>query len=279
MKKFAQFTILAGLVTGLATIPAFPAQAQQSAGQQAQQQSGSQAKPAAVKPNPAEEKAYKAFFNIPPSQPQQVISKGTDFVKKFPSSRYNGSVYARLATSYYVLGDTQEMFDAAHEALQLNPDNVDVLSLMAYTIPRRVDPNNLDTPQKLQEATQDANHALDLLSKMQKPANLTQDQFTAGINAESASCHSGLGLVDYYQHDIPGMVSQLEQAVKLEAMPDPTDQFMLGVGYLQAGRPVDAEGIFEKCSAEDGPMASRCKTFLAQAKKQAAAAPATPAKP
>lgn len=287
MKKYSQFVILAGLVVGLASLPVFatPAQQssqqqnQQSSQQQGQQASGSKAAPAAQgqaavpQPDPAEEKAYKAFYAIPRNQPQQTVNSGQDFLKKFPNSHYAEGVYSRLTNAYEELGDTAKMFDSGRKALALNPDNVDILSLMAYALPRRVNPQALDAAQQLQEAAKYANHALALLGQMQKPANLTQEQFTAAIHAEAASCHSGLGLVNYYQHNIPGMVTEFEEAVKLEANPDPTDQYLLGVAYLQAKRPADAVDVLQKCAAGSGPMASRCKASLGQAKKQAAAQP------
>jgi tetratricopeptide (TPR) repeat protein len=302
MKKYAQFAVLAGLVVGLASFPAFAVQNTQSSGQQAQpeRQSGTQtapaaqgatqgasqaqpaqpARPAVPQLDPAEEKAYKAFYDTPNTQPQEIINSGESFVKKYPNSRYNVVVYSRLTAAYEDVGDSTKMFDAGHKALQLNPDNVDILSLMAYAIPRRIQLNDLETPRKLQEATQDADHALDLLSKMQKPANLTDQQFTTAVNAEAASCHSGLGLVDYYQHNIAGMVAEFQQAVKLDPTPDPADQYLLGLAYLQSGRASDAEGVLQQCSAEAGPLETRCQTAFAQAKKMAASAPAaTPAKP
>lgn len=281
MKKYVQFALLAGLVVGLASIPVLAGQNQQPSSQPAQAASGTQAtpatpaagaaQPATAKPDPAEQKAYQAFYTIPPSDPQQIASSGAAFVKKYPNSVYNAAVYARLAATYETLGDATKMFDAGHKALALNPNNVDVLSLMAYAIPRRINPNDLETPQKLAEATQDADHALALLGKMQKPASLTQQQFTTAVNGESAYCHSGLGLVDYYQHNIPGMVSEFEEAVKLDPTPEPSDQYLLGLAYLQDNRPADAATVLKECSTESGPLQSRCQSSLAQAKKLAAA--------
>lgn len=294
MKKYMQLALLAGLVVGLASLPVFAGQNQQPSAQPAQPSSGPQAtpatpaggsqaqpgtaQPAAAQPNPAEQKAYEAFYQTPPSDPQKVASSGEAFVKKYPSSKYNAAVYARLTGAYETLGESTKMFDAGHKALALNPNNVDVLSLMAYAIPRRINPNDLETPQKLKEATQDADHALALLSQMKKPANLSQQQFTTAVNGESAYCHSGLGLVDYYQHNIPGMVSEFQQAVKLEPTPDPTDQYLLGLAYLQANRPADAVTVLKECGAVAGPIESRCQSSLAQAKKLAAAAAKAPAK-
>ncbi|HVB97858.1 MAG TPA: hypothetical protein VNJ12_00800 [Candidatus Dormibacteraeota bacterium] len=280
MRKYLQFAVLAGLVAGLASLPAFAVRGQNASGQGAQQPSGSpaastgqgssQAKAAPVKLNPKEEKAYKAFYDIPTGQPKDVVSSGQDFLKKFPTSRYAGSVYGRLAVAYETLGDPDQMMDAGQKALQLNPDDVDVLSLLAYSIPRRINPDNIDSGEKLQEATQYAMRALELLPKVQKPAAMPQDQFTSAINAEAASCHSGLGLIAYYQHDPTAMVTQLEQAVKLNPTPDPSDQYLLGIAYIESGRAADAEDILQKCVAEPGPLAAGCKRSLEQAQKLAA---------
>lgn len=272
MKSYMRFAVIAGLVVGLASMSAYAVPKQQSSGSQATSGQGSSKAKAArpKKVNPKEEKAYKAFYKISPNQFKDVVNGGKGFLKKYPNSVYAGSVYARMASAYENLGDMEDMLTSGRKAIQLNPDNVDVLSLLAYAIPRRVDPNNLDSTQQLAEATQYAMHALALLPKMQKPKGMTQEQFTSARNAEAASCHSGLGLVAYYHHDIQGMITQLEQAVKLDPTPDPSNQYLLGVAYMQAGRPADAEDILGKCAATPGPLASRCKGTLAKAKQMAA---------
>lgn len=276
MRKHMHLAILAGLVVGLASLPALAmpgwgTSRLQPALQTTQGSSHAKAKKP-PKVNPKEEKAYKGFYDTPTTDPQKVVSVGQKFLKKYPTSRYAAGVYSRMAQAYENLGDTTKMFDAGHKALQLNPDDVDVLSLMAYSIPRRIDPNDIDSGAKLQEASQDATHALELLSKMQKPAKMTAADFTAAVNTEAASCHSGLGLVDYYNHNIPGMISELEQAVKLDPTPDQSNQYLLGIAYMQAHRPADAEAILQKCTAEPGPLAGRCQESLGQAKKMAAQA-------
>jgi len=294
MKALVRITCLAGLVVGLAGLPALAAQSQQPSqkpqsgqpqpnqqpqpGQQPGAQEPGKAAPATPAPppkNPAEEKAYKTYFGLPANDPQAVITSGTDFLKKFPDSHYTGSVYAKLTNAYRELGDDVKMFDSGQKALESNPNNVDVLAILAYSIPRRIDPNDLESGQKLQQAAGYAKRAIMLIPTMPKPANLTDEQFTTAKNAELASCHSGLGLVYYYQHNLPGMITELEQAVKLDPTPDPTDQFLLGFAYQQAGRYTDAVAPLEACAATPGPVAGRCKTVLAEVKKHV---PATPKK-
>ena len=295
MKVLVRITCLAGLVVGLAGLPALAAQSQQpsqkpQSGQPQQpqpnqqpqpgQQPGAQepgkaapAPPAPPPKTPAEEKAYKVFFGLPPTDPQAVITSGNDFLKKFPDSHYTGSIYAKLTNAYRELGDDAKMFESGQKALEANPNNVDVLAILAYSIPRRIDPNDLESNQKLQQAEGYAKRAIELIPTMPKPANLTDDQFTTAKNAELASCHSGLGLVYYYQHNLPSMITELEQAVKLDPTPDPTDQFLLGFAYQQAGRYTEAVAPLEACAATTGPGAGRFKSVLAAAQEHCPAAP------
>ncbi|HEV2387729.1 MAG TPA: hypothetical protein VGS20_10800 [Candidatus Acidoferrales bacterium] len=290
MKFLVHSALFAGLAVAIAVLPAgaSPAQGQQQpqkpqTGQQqpAQPPAQGQAAPgqpaagqaAAPKGNPEEEKAYKEFYDLKPDNPQGIVASGEAFVQKFPDSKYLGSVYSKMTTAYQETGNDAKMFDVGQKALHLNPDNVDVLAILAYSIPRRINPDELGSDDKLNQAAGYAKHAMDLLDKMPKPANMTDDQFAAAKNSELASCHSGMGLVEYYQHNIPGMVTDLEAAVKLEAAPDPSDQFLLGFAYAQAGRWADAQGVLEKCSANPTPIQSRCKTVLDQVKKHASTPP------
>ena len=102
--------------------------------------------------NKAEEDAYKAFFAARTGSPATQIQLGEDFIAKFPNSHYLGAVYGTLTAAYFNLGQVDKMFAAGAKALELNPDNVDVLCLLAMAIPRRVQPSAPDAAQQLQKA-------------------------------------------------------------------------------------------------------------------------------
>lgn len=282
MNFSVRFALLAGLVVGMAGLPAIAAPQQQTTtGQQKtgqQQKAGQKAtigtQPAAKGPkvNPAEEKAYDKFYKLGLTNPQATIASGTAFLKKFPNSHYAESVYARLTTAYEATGDDVKMFAAGKHVLELNPNNVDVLSMLAYAIPRRVDPNNLGADAKLKEAEGYAKKGLALLAVLPKPANLTDEQFSAAKNSDEAACHSGLGLVYYYEHNLPGMITQFEQAVKLNPQ-DMSDQFLLGLAYMESGQWAKAVTPLQTCVSTPGPMVNHCQPLLAKAKKHVAAQP------
>jgi hypothetical protein len=102
------------------------------------------------KVNKAEEAAYKTVLAAQSGDPAAQIQAGEDFITKFPMSKYTSGVYGMLTSAYFTSGNTDKMFAAGAKALELNPDNVDVLSLLAMAIPRRVKPNTPDGPQQLQ---------------------------------------------------------------------------------------------------------------------------------
>ena len=61
--------------------------------------------------------------------------------------------------------------------------------------------------------------------------------------------------------------------MKLDPTPDPTDQFLLGYAYAQAGRWNDAIAPLTACSSTPNPVAGRCKSVLEEVKKHATGQP------
>lgn len=242
-------------------------------GQTAPAQPGTAAPPPV---NAEEEAAYKAFFETKASDIQQQIQLGEEFLKKFPESRYREGVYARLTAAYLSIGQEDRMFAAGEKTLEIDPNNVDVLSLMALVMPRRVNPNSLDADQKLQKSEKYSKQAIALLAAMPKPAALSDADFAKAKNEKLSMCHSGLGFVYYQRQRYPDSATELEQATQLAAVPDPADFYVLGLAYQQTKRFGDAATAFGHCGEASGPLQPRCKLSMEQAKKLAALEPAPP---
>ncbi len=227
------------------------------------------AQPAAPAPpvNKEEEDAYKAFFELK-GDAQRRIQLGEDFLKKFPESHYRESVYSQLATAYLSAGQEDKMFAAGEKALELNPKDVDVLSLMAWVMPRRTGANTLDADQKLNRSENYSKQAMELLVAMQKPPGMTDEDFTKAKNEKLSMCHSGLGVVLFQRGKYADAAAELEQATKLAVTPDPTDYYVLGLVYMNSKHYADAAGAFGRCTTS-GPLQERCKQQVESAKKLA----------
>jgi len=225
--------------------------------------------------NPEEEAAYKTFFETK-ADPQLVIKLGEDFLKKFAESRYREGVYSKLANSYLATGEEEKMFAAGDKALELNPNNVDVLALMAYVLPRRVNPNSLDAEQRLQKSERYSKQAITLVEAMQKPASLSDEDFAKAKNDKLSMCHSGLGFVYFHRQKFADSATEFEQATKLAAQPEPSDFFIMGIDLEQMKRFGDASAAYERCGDLQWAWQDRCKQKQQETKKLAAAQPQPP---
>lgn len=266
----------------LALVFAVPALAQQGQGQQQpppKQPGQTQTPPAGQQPpaapaappvNPEEQKAFDEFAKLPPSDVEGAIQKGGDFLKKYPESRYQEWVEARLTSVYLTKGDAVNVLTFGQKTLELNPDHLDVLAIMAYTMSRATNPGALDAAQKYEKAEQYAKRALQQIETMPKPESLTEEDFTKAKNEKIFLCRSGLGLSYFRRQRFADAATEFEQSTKVVPNPDPTDFFILGISYQQIKRFSDAATAFEKCSVMPSGLQPNCKQAMEEAKKQAA---------
>jgi len=234
------------------------------------EQSNVPATPAPPPLNPEEEDAYKKLYEHPKDDNEGLIRAAEEFAKKFPESRYLASVYGKLVNAYLAAQQIEKLFDAGEKALALNPDNVDVLPIMAWVVPRRIDPNALDAQQKLEKAEAYGKRGMELLEAMEKPAEIAEEQFDQAKKEKLAMCHSGLGLVHLHRQKFGDAATELEQATKLSSNPEPTDFFLLGLAYEQTQRFGEAAGAYERCSSTPWAWQDRCKQGQDRTKKLAA---------
>jgi tetratricopeptide (TPR) repeat protein len=219
------------------------------------------------KVNKAEEAAYKTFFATQGGDPAMQIQLGEDFITKFPMSKYLPGVYSTLTNAYYATGNMDKMFASGAKALELTPNNVDVLALLAMAIPRREKATNPDYAAQMKNAEDYAHRAIELMPTLEKPPNVDDATFEKAKNDKLSLAHSGLGLIDLnMKKDYEGARTEFTQAVALAASPDPVDYYLLGNADAQDGYLNGAIAAFEKCSAT-GPLTAACKAREDSVKK------------
>lgn len=268
-------------------LPAVQAQQSGQYGQQQQQQKpqqgqvdqtttpglpAGQAQAEPAKPDPAEEAAYRDIYNTPDSDPDKVIQLGDAFVQKFPSGKYTSEVYGRLVSAYYNKQDIDKMYAAGDKALALNPDNVNALVLVGWVIPHFYNPDDMDADRKLDKAEGYLKHAIALFGTMQKPPQMTDDQYAKAKNIGLSQAHSGLGLVYFRRGDTDNSIKELQLAESIATTPDPTDFYVMGVEYNGEKKYTEALDAFNKCAAQPGGLQGSCKQAADQAKKAASGA-------
>ena len=214
-----------------------------------------------------EEAAMKAFRDAPLTDVPKKNQMGEDFVQKYPQSRYRVEVYSWLVKGYYGVGQIDKMEAAGEKELTIQPDDATTLAIMGSILPRAMNASTPDPMKRLAKAEQYSKKALELVPTLQKPAGLTDEQFTAAKNQTSAMAYSGLGLVAYRRGKFEDAITNLDQAVKLDPSPDPVNYYLLGVTNEKGSHFDDAIAAFTKCASLPGGLQPTCKAGIEEVKK------------
>jgi tetratricopeptide (TPR) repeat protein len=220
--------------------------------------------------DPKEQAAYEAFHKASETDGDKKIHLGIAFLAKYQSDRYTAAVYEELSQVYYDRKDLPSFYTYSEKGLSLFPDDVHLLALSGWVIPRAFDPHEPDADKKLDKAEFYEKHALGVMITMPKPGGLTDDQFTQFKTGELAVAHSGLGLVYFRREQYDDSAKELETATQNEATPDPTDYFILGADLENLSRYKEAADAFSRCAQIPGTMQDNCKKYAADATQRAA---------
>jgi tetratricopeptide (TPR) repeat protein len=212
-------------------------------------------------------KAYKEVYDARGADPAHLIEVGEGFLTKYPMSIYAGAVYSELAAAYLNTNQPDKMVTAGSKAVEINPDNVDVLPLLAWAIPRRVTAQTPDAAQQLAKAQDYAKHGIQLLTTMPKPEEMDDAAFTKAKNEKLAMCHDGIGVAEVKTGKYDDAIAELNQSVELSSTPDPVDFYLLGVANQLTSHFTDSIAAFTKCSTA-GPLQTQCKSGLDDVKKK-----------
>ena len=213
--------------------------------------------------------AYQAF--VKESDASKKIQKGREFLRKFPKSPFEEQVEASLVDTYRTQSDWPDEYHYADMALALDPNDVDVLATVSWTIPHVFDPKNPDANDQLDKAEKYSMHALDILATLPKPPGMDDARFAAAKARRTYQAHSALGLVYFRRNDYENSANELAQATKGNPTQDQTDLYVLGLDLVHLSRFGEAADAFRGCGQVAGPLQDPCRKNGATASAQAAA--------
>jgi tetratricopeptide (TPR) repeat protein len=220
--------------------------------------------------DPKEEAAYQAFHKTSEQDADKKIHLGITFLTKYPSDRYTESVYEELSQTYYDRKDLPSFYNYSEKGISLFPDDVHLLALSGWVIPRAFDPHEPDADKRLDKAEIYEKHALEVMDTMPKPAGYTDEQFSQFKTGELAVAHSGLGLVYFRREQYDASAKELETATQNETTPDPTDYFILGADLENLSKYKEAADAFNRCAQIPGAVQDNCKKYASDATQRAA---------
>ena len=196
------------------------------------------------------------------------IRMGNTFLEKYPKSPLAERVDVGMMDVYRAQQNWKSVYQCADQALVLQPDDVDVLTTVGWTIPHVYNSDDPDADQELNKAETYAKHALEVMAKMPKPPDLTDAQFAAAKAKRTFQAHSALGLVYFRREDYGDSAKELELSTKGNPVQDATDLFVMGVDLQNLNRFSGAEDAFGECSQIAGPLQDECKQNAVTARAQ-----------
>ena len=226
--------------------------------------------PAAPAANAEEDAAFQGFQDAPVTDLAKKAQLGEEFLQKYQQSRYLPVVYSTLTMIYYSTGQIQKMTAAGTKAVELTPNDVQILAILGQTLPRKLSKDPAEAGKQLALAEQYSRRAVEVTPTLPKPANLSDEQFATAKSVVLAMAHGGLGLVHFHRQKYSEAIPELEQSVKMDPQPDPVNYFLLGIANEKTAHFDDAVAAFTKCAAVPNQLQASCKSGVEEAKKLAA---------
>jgi hypothetical protein len=180
--------------------------------------------------DPAEYNAYVGA--VQQSDPAAKISGLEAFLTQYPNSVMKEDALEILMGTYQQKGDPNKMGDTAQRLLQLNPNNVRALALLAYS--KRVAAQAGQNPQQnLADAEQYGQKGLAALQNFTKPEGMSDADYANLKKQMDGIFNAAIGVAALQKKDFPTATKSLRVAV--EATPtDFSIVYPLALAYLQS---------------------------------------------
>lgn len=179
------------------------------------------------------------------------------YVAVYPDSAYTATVRDQIAFSYQQAQLFAKMLEAAQKNLDADPNDVSMLVLLADYWS--------EAGQQLDKAAANAQKALDLLAKAQKPENVTDEQWQRQVSIQKGLAYSSLGEVYVVKTQNPQAVDAFKQAsplLKSDTVSYARNLYRLGFTLAKMQRIPEARVVLVEAVSLNTPYKARAQETL-----------------
>jgi tetratricopeptide (TPR) repeat protein len=202
-----------------------PSAAQASPAQSNQPVAGNAQPKGKTPPQAKTQPEYDAFNAAKAStnDPAALEKAGDDFAAKFPESELRILLYENALGAYQQANNSAKMEEMGRKILAIDPDQPDALVSVAENLVASVHDTDLDKDQKYQEATKNAERALQTIeTDISIPPGTPQDKVDAYKAFMKSNSYSILGTVQFKKENYPEAESHYRKSIDaLPSQPDP----------------------------------------------------------
>ena len=179
----------------------------------------------------------------------KLLALSDGFLERFPKSEFLAFVHRLRMNAYREMSDLENAVRAAEKALELNPQDINVLLGVANLLPQQTTrPSSV----VLSTAEDYAQRALKEIAALKAPRTLSLDNWEKAISTMNASAHCAIGVVALKRGRYSDSVSAFEICTKQDAMASGLQFYMFGIALL-ADRNVERAIAALRRAAEMGP--------------------------
>ncbi|MGC1685744.1 MAG: hypothetical protein WA734_09010 [Candidatus Acidiferrales bacterium] len=181
------------------------------------------------------------------------------FAAAFPDSPYALNAREQVVFADEQAQNVPKMMEAAQAVLATDPNNVDILLLLADFWSEK--------GQQLDKAAQNAQKALDAISKAKKPDQTPDDQWQQQISVQQGLAYSTLGQVDVNKGQNAEAVAAFKKAgplLKSSTVSYARNEYRLGFTLAKMQKIPEAKAALTEAASIDSPYRALAQQTLAK---------------
>lgn len=166
-------------------------------------------------------------------KPAQVVEIAEKFSADFPQADNNTKkfVYQRAMQSYQQQNNFEKTFEYGEKLLSLDPKDLPALLTLSSILPERLPQDNEEKKnQQLQKAIEFSQRAMAEIEALQKPPQLSDQQWAEEKNKLLASVNASIGLVHLNKKEYDKATEFYEKSTAVTKN-NPIDFYRLGIAY------------------------------------------------
>jgi tetratricopeptide (TPR) repeat protein len=202
-----------------------------------------------------------ALFNAAykTSDPKPKAAYFERFAATFPDSPFALNAREQIVFADEQAQNIPKMMDAAQAVLATDPNNVDILLLLADFWSEK--------GQQLDKASQYAQKSLDVIAKAKKPDQTPDDQWQQQISVQQGLAYSTLGQVDVIKGQNAEAVAAFKKAgplLKSSTISYARNQYRLGFTLAKMQKIPEAKAVLTEAASIDSPYRGLAQQTLAK---------------
>jgi hypothetical protein len=171
------------------------------------------------------------------SQADKVVETGNKFATDFPDADASTKkfVLQRLMSASQQQNNFEKTVEYGEKLLAIDPKDLPSLLTLSSILPERLPQDEAKKEGQLNKAMEYAQKCLSEIEALQKPAQITDQQWTEEKNKLLATVNSSIGLVHLNRKDYDKASKQYEVSTNLTKN-NPIDFYRLGIAYTFLAR-------------------------------------------